>query len=365
MNLSNETVISTSSVRKVYGNSETGVEALKGIDLDIQANEFFTLLGPSGCGKTTLLRLIAGFEYPTSGNIRLFGDDIGNLPPYRRPINTVFQHYALFPHMSVARNVAFGLEGLKWNKPKIDDTVREMLELVQLAHLADRSPEQLSGGQKQRVALARALAPHPKVLLLDEPLSALDLKLRQSMRTELKRIQVKTGITFIYVTHDQEEALSMSDRVAVLSNGEVQQIGHPETIYERPSNRFVADFIGETNFLDVEVGKQNGSGISCITSGGIEFVCEPIDGISAGDNRTISLRPEKIRITDPANPNSLQAKVKERIYLGTDLQYTLTLADDLEVIIRTQNAEGDSLRAEVGQNAGVLIESGAARLLTD
>jgi spermidine/putrescine transport system ATP-binding protein len=243
--------IDVRGITKIYNpDSNNPFKALDNISLTINDNEFFTLLGPSGCGKTTLLRLIAGFEQVSGGEIMLFDDEIENLEPNRRPVNTVFQHYALFPHMTVAANVAFGLERLRKPKDEIEATVDRVLTLVKMKHLADRHPNQLSGGQQQRVALARALAPSPKVLLLDEPLSALDLKLRQAMREELKQLQKETGITFVFVTHDQEEALAMSDRIAVRSEGEVLQIGEPTDIYAHPVNRFVADFIGDTNFMD-------------------------------------------------------------------------------------------------------------------
>ena len=258
------------------------VTALAGVSLTIRDNEFFTLLGPSGCGKTTLLRLIAGFEEITEGEILLYGEDIGTLPPNRRPINTVFQHYALFPHMTVAENVAFGMRRLGWSKADIEDQTVRILDLVKLGDLAARRPAQLSGGQQQRVALARAMAPRPKVLLLDEPLSALDLKLRQAMRIELKQIQEETGITFVFVTHDQEEALTMSDRIAVMSAGEIRQVGTPHEIYEAPVDRFVADFIGETNVLDVTVQRgPDGAWYSRLPNGAA-FPCQaagtPPDG---------------------------------------------------------------------------------------
>jgi spermidine/putrescine transport system ATP-binding protein len=246
--------IDVRSAEKTYRNKgRPTVTALKSVSLTIQDNEFFTLLGPSGCGKTTLLRLIAGFEQPTAGEIMLFGEHIEGLTPYSRSVNTVFQHYALFPHMTVAQNIGFGLRMLKVDKAALDKTVAEMLALVHMEEFADRMPHQLSGGQQQRIALARALAPHPKVLLLDEPLSALDLKLRQAMRLELKKLQQETGITFVFVTHDQEEALAMSDRIAVMSNGEVQQVGTPEEIYNAPRNSFVADFIGDTNLIEAQI----------------------------------------------------------------------------------------------------------------
>ena len=231
-------------VSKVFGHGPDAVRALDDVSVTIRENEFFTLLGPSGCGKTTLLRLIAGFEMPSAGEILIQGEAVGHLPPHKRSVNTVFQSYALFPHMTVAENISFGLEMRGIDRAESRKAVDEMLELVKLGGLGGRQPNQLSGGQQQRVALARALANHPKVLLLDEPLSALDLKLRQEMRSELKKLQLATGITFIFVTHDQEEALTMSDRIAVMSQGKILQIGEPAQIYEHPTVRFVADFIG-------------------------------------------------------------------------------------------------------------------------
>jgi spermidine/putrescine transport system ATP-binding protein len=237
--------------------------ALQKISLAILDNEFFTLLGPSGCGKTTLLRMIAGFEGVTEGEIFLYGEEIEKLPPHKRPVNTVFQSYALFPHMTILENVGFGLEMLGQAKSEARKRADEMLDLVQLSQFASRKPAQLSGGQQQRVALARALDPSPKVLLLDEPLSALDLKLRKAMQIELKHIQRETGITFIFVTHDQEEALTMSDRIAVMSAGQLQQLGDPRDIYERPRNRFVADFIGDTNLLSVTIEAREADKLIC------------------------------------------------------------------------------------------------------
>ena len=241
--------VSIRNAVKRYGTTT----ALHGVSLDIADNAFFTLLGPSGCGKTTLLRMIAGFEEASEGEILLFGQSIAALEPNLRPVNTVFQNYALFPHMPVLENVAFCLKMKGVDAATRRKRAGQMLELVHLSALADRMPSQLSGGQQQRVALARALAPEPKVLLLDEPLSALDLKLRQAMRVELKQLQEETGITFLFVTHDQEEALTMSDRIAVMSEGRVQQVGTAREIYETPVNRFVAEFIGETNLIEVDV----------------------------------------------------------------------------------------------------------------
>ena len=242
-------LVEIQGVTKTFGTGSHAVTALADVSLTIAPNEFFTLLGPSGCGKTTLLRLLAGFEHPSSGVILLDGKDVAGEPPNKRPVNTVFQSYVLFPHMTIEQNVAFGLERLGQRGQVVTDRVAAMLRLVRLEALGKRRPDQLSGGQQQRIALARALAPQPRLLLLDEPLSALDLKLRRGMQDELKRIQRETGITFVLVTHDQEEALSMSDRIAVMDRGRVLQSGRPQDIYERPTSRFVADFIGEANVL--------------------------------------------------------------------------------------------------------------------
>src|SRR5262249_12756309 len=270
------------NVSKVFGTGADAVRALDGVSVSIRENEFFTLLGPSGCGKTTLLRLIAGFELPTAGEILLEGEHVEHLPPYQRAVNTVFQSYALFPHMTVAQNIAFGLERGGVPRAEMDSTVTEMLGLVKRVGLGGRRPAQLSGGQQQRVALARALANHPKVLLLDEPLSALDLKLRQGMRQELKNLQQKTGITFIFVTHDQEEPLTMSDRIAVMSQGKIQQLGAPLDIYEKPVNRFVADFIGDTNFVPVSIDGADGGFVRCRSAGGLELLASPVQGAAHG-----------------------------------------------------------------------------------
>src|SRR5215468_9222290 len=286
--------VEAKGVTKIFGAGQDTVRALDGVSVTIRENEFFTLLGPSGCGKTTLLRLIAGFELPTAGEILLEGRHVEHLPPYQRPVNTVFQSYALFPHMTVAQNIAFGLEMRGVPRAEIDATVQEMLGLVKMSGLGGRRPTQLSGGQQQRVALARALANHPKVLLLDEPLSALDLKLRQGMRTELKNLQKKTGITFIFVTHDQEEALTMSDRIAVMSHGKIQQLGVPLEIYEQPVNRFVADFIGDTNFVTATIDGQAGDYVRCRSASGLEFLVSPVAGAVSGYTVTLALRPEKI-----------------------------------------------------------------------
>ena len=300
-------IITVEGVSKLFG---PAVRALDDVDITIADNEFFTLLGPSGCGKTTLLRILAGFEHPTAGRVLLDGADIAALPPNKRPVNTMFQSYALFPHLTVARNVAFGLEMLDRARGEIDARVREMLALVRLPDLAGRRPAALSGGQQQRVALARALAPHPRVLLLDEPLSALDLKLRKEMQLELKRLQRKTGITFVLVTHDQEEALAMSDRIAVMSAGRVQQVGTPEEIYEQPGNRFVADFIGEANLLALTALGRPGAG-------------------------WVALRPERMRL---APQGRLRGRLVSSTYLGSDTLYEVDAGTDRPVRVRMRNA---------------------------
>ena len=335
------------------------VTALHGVSLAIADNEFFTLLGPSGCGKTTLLRLVAGFETITSGEIRLFGQDIARLEPNHRPVNTVFQTYALFPHLNVIDNVAFGLKMQGVDAPNRRARAGKMLEMVHLSQFADRMPAQLSGGQQQRVALARALAPAPKVLLLDEPLSALDLKLRQAMRVELKQLQEETGITFVFVTHDQEEALTMSDRIAVMSNGRVQQIGTAREIYEAPVNRFVADFIGETNLLQVDVESVS-QGLATLTlPGGHRIIC-PSASTTTGKHH-LSIRPERLTISPEAD---LLATVDRVVYLGTDLQVIAHLDGGQTITLRLQNA-ARTTPPDLGQRIGLHLEEGVTRLLAD
>ena len=341
--------------------------ALKTISLGIEDNEFFTLLGPSGCGKTTLLRMIAGFEAVTEGAIFLYGDEIETLPPHQRPVNTVFQNYALFPHMTILENVGFGLEMQGAGKAEARRRAGEMLDLVQLSQFAARKPAQLSGGQQQRVALARALAPSPKLLLLDEPLSALDLKLRKAMQIELKHIQRETGITFIFVTHDQEEALTMSDRVAVMSAGELQQLGGPREIYERPRNMFVADFIGDTNLLEVAVDKVEGGQAHCHLGGGHALACDAVEGVIPGGRAHLSIRPERLVLSETSEgARSLKARVRENIFIGTDITTLLTLDDGPEISVRTSNSERGNKRVfEPGAEVFVTMEAGAARLLVD
>lgn len=307
-------------------------EVVKNISIDIRRGEFLTLLGPSGCGKTTTLRMIAGFENLTSGSILLEEEHIENKQPYELNINTVFQNYALFPHMNVYDNIGYGLRIKKVKKLEIKKRVQEMLELVQLDGYDKRMPGQLSGGQKQRVAIARALINNPKVLLLDEPLGALDLKLRKQMQLELKRLQKKLGITFIYVTHDQEEALNMSDRIVVMNNGFIEQIGIPEEIYERPKTRFVADFIGESNLFDAIVEEVRGEkAILKIATGTIVIENKKLD---IDEKICILVRPERIRYsTEKVQGFQLKATVKEHVYLGVGVKTTLLMQNGQEVII--------------------------------
>ncbi len=359
--MSEANAIEALSLTKVFGSGTDQVTALNQVSLEIRQNEFFTLLGPSGCGKTTLLRLIAGFEMPTAGDVLLNGKSVVDLAPNQRPVNTVFQSYALFPHMSVAENVAFGLEMRGIGRAETASTVKEMLSLVQLDHLAGRRPAQLSGGQQQRVALARALANHPQVLLLDEPLSALDLKLRQGMRSELKALQQRTGITFVFVTHDQEEALTMSDRIAVMSHGEVQQLGGPTDIYEQPMNRFVADFIGDTNFVMAEVLAQENGLLRCRGAGGLEVLASAAGNPAPGDRVTLAIRPEKVRLSAEGHG----AEVAQATYLGTDTSYQLKLAEELVLDVRVQNHMDGSSAFAPGQSLAISVPPGAARALLD
>ena len=361
------TAIDIRGVTKIYNpDSNQPFKALDNISVTIADNEFFTLLGPSGCGKTTLLRLIAGFEQVSNGEIMLFDDEIENLEPNQRPVNTVFQHYALFPHMTVAANVGFGLERLKKPRDQIEATVDRVLTLVKMKHLADRRPNQLSGGQQQRVALARALAPSPKVLLLDEPLSALDLKLRQAMRDELKQLQKETGITFVFVTHDQEEALAMSDRIAVMSEGEIQQIGGPTDIYEHPVNRFVADFIGDTNFMDAEIVSMNDDLVSCKIGANSMFEAENSGSHRVGDQVTLFMRPEKISLSAPGETGNSAARpgtVANIAYLGNQAAYTVDMGDGIELTAQARPREDGKLPFAMGDSLEVEFSSRALRVL--
>ncbi len=344
---------------KAFGVGAQAVRALDDVSVMIRKGEFFTLLGPSGCGKTTLLRLIAGFEMPTSGVILLEGADITYLPPNQRPVNTVFQSYALFPHLTVAENIGFGLKMQGRPAAEVRATTGRMLALVKMEAMAGRKTSQLSGGQQQRVALARALAPQPKVLLLDEPLSALDAKLRKDMQIELKRLQTETGITFIFVTHDQEEALTMSDRIGVMSAGKLQQVGGPRDIYNHPVNRFVASFIGETNFLAVQ---RDGDGLRLAGGPRIEM---PLGAASVGSALTLAVRPEQVRLVAADEAGAIPATVSNLVYIGTDTQCHLQMADGTEIVARVQSTASGEAGLVVGQRVGLRFAPGAAQVLED
>jgi spermidine/putrescine transport system ATP-binding protein len=322
------------------------VAAVDGIDLEIDDGEFFSLLGPSGCGKTTTLRMIGGFEQPTSGVIELQGADVTWLPPYRRNVNTVFQNYALFPHLTIFENVAFGLRRRHVPKPDIRSRVTDMLALVELAGYESRRPNQISGGQAQRVALARALINRPAVLLLDEPLGALDLKLRKQMQVELKRIQQEVGITFIYVTHDQEEAMTMSDRIAVMNRGRFEQLGDPESLYERPTTRFVAGFLGVSNLLAGTV-ESRASDYAIVRLPDDTRVRVPGGLVNGSPTLEVGVRPEKIRLHDlgktaPAGANLLAGRVVDASYLGVSTQYLVESRAGERLTVYEQNVERTS-----------------------
>jgi len=317
--------------------------AVAGIDLEISHGEFFSLLGPSGCGKSTTLAIIGGFEEPTSGTVQLGGQEMNRVPPYRRDVNTVFQSYALFPHLDVTANVSFGLRRRKLGRDEIRRRVAEALALVGLAGLERRKPAQLSGGQQQRVALARALVNEPRVLLLDEPLGALDLKLRKQMQVELKRIQREVGVTFLYVTHDQEEALAMSDRLAVMNEGLVEQIGSPEEVYDRPATEFVAEFLGASNLLPGTVVGED-AGVARIALDGGPEVRLPANRVPEGRDRVkVGVRPEKVRPfrdgdADAWNENEVRGRVVTATYLGLGHQLAVSGPGGTTLTVYVQNA---------------------------
>jgi spermidine/putrescine transport system ATP-binding protein len=400
-----EFAIELKDVTKIFpgARGSSPVVAVDHLNLQIKPGEFFTLLGPSGCGKTTTLRMIAGFETPTDGQIFIAGKPMSKAPPNRRPVNTVFQNYALFPHLTVAKNVAFGLNVKRIPKTEIARRTAAALQLVQLPGMENRRPSQLSGGQQQRVALARALVNEPEVLLLDEPLGALDLKLRKAMQLELKHLQAHLGITFIYVTHDQEEALTMSDRIAVLCDGVIKQVDIPRQIYERPADRFVADFIGETNFV---LGSVAEIGEFTRVTTGRNSILGVANGrsLSIGQQVTVAIRPEKIniypqgkidvlkteiglkaddlaRIFGSKIPRStvdtreyleteknnviLEGRIEESIYIGTDLRYQVALADNISIIVRIQNfGENYDTNFRVGDQVYVHWPAKNAQILT-
>lgn len=336
------------------GRSEDPVRAVDDVSLKIYDGEFFALLGASGSGKTTTLRLIAGFEQPTSGEILIDGYMMQGIPAFQRPVNTVFQDYALFPHMNVMQNITFGLQMEGVGKKEAEKRALEVLELVRLPHVRKRKPRELSGGQQQRIALARALVKKPSVLLLDEPLGALDLKLRREMQFELKTMQQHLGITFIYVTHDQEEALTMANRIAVMDRGKVIQVGRPDEIYEKPNNRFVADFIGETNFLRgslITRDEKNGQ-VRIGSEFTLEAALDEIPDLNPEDEVTVAVRPEKIMLRSfeqgPINDsdmNHVHGQVQQVYYIGTDTRYIVRVGADSDLIVRVQNAGPNGISA--------------------
>lgn len=356
---------------------EEAVRAVNDVNLNIYDGEFFALLGPSGCGKTTTLRLIAGFEQPTSGDIIIDGEQVAGVPAFRRPVNTVFQDYVLFPHMTVLQNVAFGLKMAGINGAEAHKRAQEALELVQLPHIGKRRPRELSGGQQQRVALARALVNQPSVLLLDEPLGALDLKLRRQMQIELKAMQAELGITFIFVTHDQEEAMTMANRIAVMEGGRVLQVGRPEEVYETPQTRFVADFIGETNFLEGQlISHENTIGQVNITDDTtISAVIPERQPVHEGQNVTVAIRPERVSIhpideqpTATPDLTVVRGQVIHSNYIGTDTRYVVRVGSGTrggEVTVRVQNTDYKRVSDyKANEFVNLAWENTSARILT-
>jgi len=342
------------NVVKRFPTPEGGVvSAVDHVSVQIKDGEFFSLLGPSGCGKTTTLRMIAGFETPTEGNILIHGKEMGYVPAFKRPVNTVFQQYALFPHMTIEENVGFGLEMKGVPRAERQKKVEATLNMVRLLGTERCKPNQLSGGQQQRIALARALINQPEVLLLDEPLGALDLKLRKEMQLELKTIQREVGITFIYVTHDQEEALTMSDRIAVMSQGKLLQVGSAQEIYERPQSRFVADFIGETNYLEGKVLREDASFVSVALDAGGQVWVTSGEQVRTGDRTTVAVRPEKIvfhHVDETDHKDFPVGKIIDHIYIGSDTIYVIEFPDGSLIKARNQNLNTfESSRVDRGE----------------
>lgn len=336
-------IISFRNVTKRFGD----FTAIDNLSLDIYQQEFFALLGPSGCGKTTMMRLLAGFESITEGQILLNGQDISEIPPNHRPINMMFQSYALFPHMSVAQNIGFGLKQERRPKAEIDERVNEMLKLVQLEQFAKRKPDQLSGGQRQRVALARSLAKKPKVLLLDEPLGALDKKLREKTQFELVNLQEKLGLTFLIVTHDQEEAMTVASRIAIMNNGQLEQVDTPGQVYEAPNSRYVADFIGDVNFLEGEVVEDDGEHLSLRMASGRTVMAVPSETaqIATGDKAWVALRPEKVEIHKDSPPdvtNKIPGTIIDIAYIGDTSTYHVEIEGGQR--IRAQRTNRNRIR---------------------
>jgi len=349
---------------------DAAVRAVDNISLKIYGGEFFAMLGPSGCGKTTTLRMIAGFERPNSGTIRIDGQPVQDVPPHHRPVNTVFQDYALFPHMTVLQNVAFGLKMANVPRKEAHHRAMEALEMVRLPNIARRKPRELSGGQQQRVAVARALVNQPSVLLLDEPLGALDLKLRRDMQYELKSMQADLGITFIYVTHDQEEAMTMANRIAVMDGGRVLQVGRPAEIYETPRTRFVADFIGETNFITGTLtARQGNTGTITLADGDVQATLAT-DDLKTGTEALLAIRPERIALRglDAADTlpdaTQLEGQIEQAYYIGTDTRYIVKTYGGATLTVRVQNTDYQhALTFKTGQPVRVLWQRENARIL--
>jgi spermidine/putrescine transport system ATP-binding protein len=353
--------------KRFPGPSGEIVSAVRDVSMQIKDGEFFSMLGPSGCGKTTSLRMIAGFELPTEGDVLIHGKPMGHTPPFQRPVNTVFQNYALFPHMTIGDNVAFGLEMKGVAKEERLQRVTQALQMVRLPGYEKRRARQMSGGQQQRVALARALVNRPEVLLLDEPLGALDLKLRKEMQLELKKLQREVGITFIYVTHDQEEALTMSDRIAVMSGGVALQIGNANDIYERPNCKFVADFIGETNFLIGKVKQQTGESAVVELPGGQTVWAVSEKAVASGTEVSVAVRPEKVEMNEVNDfPNKFEGHVVTVVYIGTDTHYGVNLSNGQHLRVREQNnLPGSRPLAVEGDGVSISFAAEAARVLTE